>query len=109
MNCRLKNTSLERVPLTLKLREYMPHFTPAKPDTIVYATVEEAQSATKEDIRNYLCKLKADLNISGIRSCPMHIILAGDQQTYSIVVELRNADMARFGWFHRQIHPFPGN
>ena len=46
------------VPVYLKLRDHFPHFTPCKSDMIVYATVEEGQSATKDDVIKYQEKLK---------------------------------------------------
>ena len=46
------------------------------------ASVEEAQSATKADVCNYL---KADLKV-GEGNFPTYIVLCGDQQTYSIMV-----------------------
>ena len=71
------------MPVTLKLREYLPHFTPSKSDTIVYTSVQEAQSATKLDVYKYLNELKLDLQVSH-ESTPL-IVLCGNQQTYSIV------------------------
>ena len=46
---RLDTCSNDSFPVTLKLREYLPHFTPSKSNTIVYTSVREAQSATKLD------------------------------------------------------------
>ena len=100
---RLNTCNNESLPVTLKLREYLPHFTPSKSDTIVYTSVREAQSATKLDVYKYFNELKLNLQVSH-ESTPL-IVLCGDQQTYSIMLELRDNDMAQFGWFY----PFPGD
>ena len=72
-------------------------------DTIVYTSVREVQSATKLDVYKYLNELKLDLQVSH-ENTPL-IALCGDQQTYSIMLELRDNDMAQFGWFY----PYPGD
>ena len=69
------------VPVYLKLRDHFPHFTPCKSDIIVYTTVEEGQSATKDDVIKYLDKLKYDLKI-GTPPFPSCVVLCGDQQTW---------------------------
>ena len=61
---RLDTCINDPLPVTLKLREYLPHFTPSKSDTIVYTSVREAQSATKLDVYKYLNELKLDLQVS---------------------------------------------
>ena len=59
----------------------MPSFTHLKSDTVVYASVEEAQFVTETDVYNYLHKLKADLKV-GKGNFPTYIVLCGDQQMY---------------------------
>ena len=73
-------------------------------DIIVYATVEEGHSATKDDVIEYLKKLKYDLRI-GTPPFPSCVVLCGDQQTYSIIVELRKDNPTENAWFHA----FPGD
>ena len=80
------------------LHRMLPHWTPAKSDRIVYTTVEEAQSATVADVEGYLTKLKNDLQI-GQDGFPEHVILAGDQQTYSIIKKLQVRHPHRHSWF----------
>ena len=91
-------------PVMIELRKYMPHFTPAKSDTIVYASVEEGHSANKDDISQYLKKLKLDIKV-GDPNFPSCVILCGDQQTYSIVVQLKMSQPNMYNWFY----PFPGD
>ena len=53
----------------------MPSYTPLIADTVVYASVEEAQSATKADVCNYLHKLKADLKVGEGNFSHIHCVV----------------------------------
>ena len=59
------------------LQKYLPHWTPSGKDHIVYATVDEAQSATLLDVDSLLMKLKQDLHISEA-GYPQHVLLCED-------------------------------
>lgn len=62
----------------------MPHWTPPTKDNIVYATIDEALSG---NIEAYLIKLKKELHIG--EGYPSQVIIAGDQQTYSLMKDLQ--------------------
>ena len=55
------NTNEVYLPIMIELRKYLPHYTPCKADIIIYASVQEAHSANKDDVHKYLNKLKLDL------------------------------------------------
>ena len=85
------NTFMESV------QKHMKHWTPPKPDSIVYTTIDEASSASKQDIQLYLVKLKDELKI-GQPGFPTKVVIAGDQQTFSIMWNLKKAYPNRFEW-----------
>ena len=61
VNNRLVNTNEVYLPIMIELRKCLPHYTPSKADIIIYASVQEAHSANKDDVHKYLNKLKLDL------------------------------------------------
>lgn len=101
--CQERSLHANDKPVFIELRKHFPHFTPKKSDIIVYATVEEAHSATKDDIVRYLNSLKHDLKI-GEPNFPKIIALCGDQQTYSIIVNFKLTNPVEYAWFN----PLPG-
>ena len=58
----------------------MPHWTPTRPDRIVYATVMTAQSDSVDDVSKYINQLKNDLHI-GEEGYPKQVVVVGDHQT----------------------------
>ena len=92
------------LPVMSELRKFLPHCTPLKSDIIVYASVEKAHSANKDDVTGYLTKLKEALKINS-PDFPNCIVLCGDQQTYSIIVQLKKSHPTMFSWYY----PLPGN
>ena len=70
-----------------KLQKYVPHFTPACTDKVVYTTVDEAHSGSADGVGTFLAKLKKDLCMSG-DGFKKYVII-GDQQTYSIMKTLK--------------------
>jgi hypothetical protein len=79
------------------LEQQMPDYTPDVKDTISYATVKEAKSSSINDIAGYLHDLKTDLYI-GLPGYPSKVVLAGDQQTYSLVKNLMKKYPDSFDW-----------
>jgi hypothetical protein len=79
------------------LEHKMPDFTPDAKDIISYATVKEAKSSSINDIADYLHELKMDLHV-GQPGYPSKVVLAGDQQTYSIVKNLLKKYPDTFTW-----------
>ena len=77
----------------------MPHFTPSKPDTVVFATVKVAMSSSVNDVADYLHDLKTDLHI-GQDGYPTNVILCGDQQTYALVKNLKRKYPDSYSWIH---------
>ena len=106
VHSRLANMSENKMclPVMNELRKFLPHYTPLKSDIIVYTSVEEARSANKDDVTGYLTKLKEALKI-GSPDFPNCIILCGDQQTYSIIVQLKKSHPTMFSWYY----PLPGD
>ena len=98
------NTNEVYLPIMVELRKFLPHYTPCKADIIIYANVQEAHSANKDDVHKYLNKLKLDLKV-GSHTFPSYVLLCGDQQTYSIIVELKRKNPSMFSWFR----PLPGD
>lgn len=89
----------------LSLSKYLPHWTPNNgPDQFTFATIQEGQTATPEDVQTYLKQLKIDLKI-GSEGFPPKIILAGDEQTYSIMLNIKGKNSDTFDW----LYPIPGD
>ena len=91
-------------PLMVDIRKYLPHFTPAKGEAIVYTTVDEALASNALEVGAYLDKLKADLCI-GMDGHPDKILLTGDQQTYKIMKDLQKQQTEKYKWFYS----YPGD
>ena len=91
-------------PLMVDIRKYLPHFTPAKGEAIVYTTVDEALASNALEVGAYLNKLKADLCI-GMDGHPDKILLTGDQQTYKIMKDLQKQQTEKYNWFYS----YPGD
>ena len=66
------------------INTFMPHWTPAHKDNVVYATIDETLSSSIMDIEAYLLKLKRELHI-GEQGYPSQVTIAGDQQTYALI------------------------
>ena len=81
------------------LQTNLPHWTPTKSDKFVYTTIDEASSANKHDIDQYLLKLKTELKI-GQPQYPTEVVIAGDQQTFAIMWSLKKIHPNRFDWMH---------
>ena len=64
----------------------------------------EGQTATPDDVEAYLLQLKNDLKI-GSEGFPSKIVLAGDKQTYSILMNLKEQKGEAFEW----LYPIPGD
>ena len=75
----------------------MPHWTPSKKDNVVYATIDEAMSGSKADVEAYLAKVKKDLHI-GQPGYPKKVTIAGDQQTYALMMELQGQYPEHYEW-----------
>ena len=89
----------------LSLSKYQPHYTPTNGgDEITFATILEGQTATPDDVEAYLLQLKNDLKI-GSEGFPSKIVLAGDKQTYSILMNLKEQKGEAFEW----LYPIPGD
>ena len=58
----IKMDSSTRIPLLLKLRNNLPHWTSKPSDKVVYTTVDELYSGCI-DVGKFLAKLKRDLHI----------------------------------------------
>jgi hypothetical protein len=90
-------------PLHLKssllqdVQQVLPHWTPTCSDTIAYATVDIAESAKVEEVAAYLQKLKQDLHI-GEEGFPEQVVVAGDQQTYALMKNLKIKYPRTFSW-----------
>ena len=82
----------------------MPDFTPKKADKVVYANVSSAQASSVNDVSAYLLQLKKDLHI-GEPGYPTKCVVCGDQQTYSIVKNLKMKFHNTFSW----IEAMPGD
>ena len=81
------------------LRRHLPHWAPTTGDKIIYTTVEEAGSASINDVGNYLDKLKKDLHI-GKEGFPQKVLLTGDQQTYKLVKDLQTKFPLKYNWYY---------
>ena len=93
-----KRTDISEIKALLEdMQTKMPSYTPKKADTVAYARVANAQASSVEDVANYLIDLKAELHI-GEPSYPQKVIICGDQQTYSIVRNLKTKDPELFEW-----------
>ena len=66
----------------------MPHWTLEGSDKVVHATVSEAHSGSADDVSSYLFELRKDLHI-GEDGYPKYVLLGGDQQTYTIMKNLK--------------------
>ena len=75
----------------------MPHYTPHTRDAVVYVTIEEAQAATLSDVDGYLIRMKRELCI-GQEGFPSKVIIAGDQQTFSLMKTLQIKYPSHFNW-----------
>ena len=83
----------------------MPHWTSTNgSDQFTIATIQEGQTATPDDVQAYLKQLKVDLKI-GSEGFPNKIILAGDEQTYSIMLNVKESNGDTFDW----LYPIPGD
>ena len=76
----------------------MPHFTPHTRDAVVYVTTEEAQAATLGNVEGYLISLKRELCIGRDGFPSKVIIIAGDQQTISLMKNLQTKYPSHFNW-----------
>ena len=85
------------MPVTLKLSEYLPHFTPSKSDTIVYTSVQEAQCATKLDVYKYLNELKIDLQVAKFQSLPENSTRDYWEWVHSVHSEIIRTKLVGFG------------
>ena len=90
--------------LLTKLQQHMPHWTPTCSDKIVYTTVDEAHSGSADDVGSFLVKVKKDLCI-GVSGYPKYVIVGGDQQTYSIMKNLK----VKYGDHYDWLYPVPGD
>ena len=89
----------------LSLSKYLPHYTPTNGgDEFTFATIKEGQTATPDDVEAYLHQLKGDLKI-GSEGFPNKIMLAGDEQTFSILISLKEQKGETFEW----LYPIPGD
>ncbi len=77
----------------------MPRWTPTSPSNIVFATVEEGNSSTESDIHKYLLSVKEDLKI-GQAGYPTNVVIAGDQQTFALMKNLRIKYPQIFDWIY---------
>ena len=77
-----KVDSSNRVPLLIKLRNCMPHWTSSPNDKVVYTTVDELYSGCVDDVGKLLAKLKKDLHI-GQNGYLSYVVVGGDQQIYA--------------------------
>ena len=98
------NNSPNGPSLLTKLQQHMPHFTPECLDKIVYTTVDEAHSGPADDVGAFLAKLKKDMCI-GMEGYPKYVIIGGDQQTYSIMENLK----IKYGDHYEWLYPVPGD
>ena len=80
------------------INTFMPHWTPSHKDKIVYVTIDEALSGSAVDIEAYLLKLKRDLHI-GEEGYPTKVTIAGDQQTYALMKDLKRQYPDHYSWF----------
>ena len=86
------------------LEQLMPNFGPKEPDNVVFTRIEESQASSVEDVSKFLKNLKEDLKI-GTEGFPEQCIVCGDQQTYSIIINLKAKFPEAFQW----IIPMPGD
>ena len=93
-----------RVPLLLKLRKGMPHWTSTPNDKVVYTTVDELYSGCDDDVGKFLAKLKRDLHI-GDEGYPSYVVVGGDQQIYAHMKNLKIKYPGHYDW----IYPVPGD
>ena len=100
----LLSTASAKTPLLHDLQQTMPDFTPSKADNIVYVNVSAAQASSVNDVSAYLLQLKQDLHI-GESGYPDQCVVCGDQQTYSIVKNLKLKFSNTFSW----VLPMPGD
>ena len=70
-----------------------------KPDAVVYTTVDEGYSGSLDDVGKYLSRLKADLKM-GQTGNPTYVVLAGDQQTYAHMTNLKIKYPGYYHWFY---------
>ena len=89
----------------LSFSNYLPHWAPTNgSDQFTFATIQEGQTATLDDVETYLKQLKADLKI-GSEEFPDKVIVAGDEQTYSIMMNIKETNTGDFEW----LYPVPGD
>jgi hypothetical protein len=84
-------------PLLIDLEKDMPHFTPDKGDTVAYGRVETAQASSIDDVCSFLLNLKQDLHI-GTPGYPEKCVVAGDQQTFVVMSNLKYKFPNTFTW-----------
>lgn len=83
----------------IALRSHMTHWTPIKRDVVVYTTVEEAYSGSCDDVSKFLVKLRKDLKI-GEEGYPKYVVVAGDQQTYAHMSNLKLKYPGHYDWVY---------
>ena len=64
---------------------------------ITYAAVDEGQTATRKDVGKYLDGIKKELKV-GTDEGPAWTIMAGDQQTFKHMVDLKKAYSMEYSW-----------
>ena len=72
------------------------------PDKFTFDSIEERQTSTPDNVQAYLKQLKVDLKI-GSEGFPNKIILAGDEQTYTIMLNIIESHGDNFDW----LYPIP--
>lgn len=87
-----------------EMRVQMPSWTPDVGDKICYATVREAHASSRDEIATYLGDLKQDLCI-GAEGFQSWVVLAGDQQLFAIIRNLKTKHPSCFDW----AYPVPGD
>ena len=88
----------------LSLSKYLPHWTSSSADKFTFATIKEGQTATPTDVKTYVNHLKTDLKI-GSEGFPNKIILVGDEQIYSILMNIKEQNNDDYEW----LCPVPGD
>ena len=80
------------------LEEHLPYFGPiGEGDDVIYTRIEEAQASSVDDVSSYLKMLKEDFMI-GQEGHPNTCVVCGDQQTYSIITNLKMKFPTTFSW-----------
>ena len=95
-----KIDSSNRVPLLIKLRNCMPHWTSSPNDKVVFCIY----SGCVDDVGKLLTKLKKDLHI-GQNGYPSYVVVGGDQQIYAHMKHFKIKYPVHYDW----IYPVPGD